>query len=391
MQVLDSAGEGCIGECSCCKPKPPKEVATKAEGAEGAEEGAEGAADDAAAAEAEMEMEQEQEPEDEGGYEVRSLVYVPGSDRPSAFYAAFGGNASGMVYGCEVGSEEVTEVMKVRDDVAISFMGKTLTGNGLVIGSDDGHVRYQPSEGFVGITSGMPQPWEDCMHDSTRGAVTSVSVSYDDMTLLSAAKDGTVAVMSVDDSLFKEKRSVEFGEINQPPQMESEPSPGVDDITDDAHYTIEEDKQRREEDRLIALAEEKKLSVRDHIAKLRDEFNKIIADNEKLPQGVRLDSTELEVDIGLREMVAADTAQKVETARLELQWESERRRVALRKIRARRRRRRTTMTKMTTRISTTKRRRRCARSAATRRCTRRCATCARDAWTRTRWLPNFRK
>ena len=53
-------------------------------------------------------------------------------------------------------------------------------------------------------------------------------------------------------------------------------------------YSIEQSKQRSEEDRLLILAEEKKASVRQTIKNMREDFEKLIRRNFDIPPYRRL-------------------------------------------------------------------------------------------------------
>ncbi len=54
----------------------------------------------------------------------------------------------------------------------------------------------------------------------------------------------------------------------------------VADITNQNEYTIEEAKQKAEQDALNAAAEAKKMSVRDHLLNIRKEFEALLVENQ---------------------------------------------------------------------------------------------------------------
>jgi|AntRauMFilla1563_2_1112583.scaffolds.fasta_scaffold114476_1 hypothetical protein len=55
------------------------------------------------------------------------------------------------------------------------------------------------------------------------------------------------------------------------------------DITLKDWYSIEEAKQKTEEDHLIQLAEEKKMGMRRYLQTIRDEFQELMQANEVCP------------------------------------------------------------------------------------------------------------
>ena len=63
------------------------------------------------------------------------------------------------------------------------------------------------------------------------------------------------------------------------------------------------------------------------------QFEALLAENEARPESERLPRSAFEIDVGLREMVAVETQQREADARLEMAWETEKRRLALAKLR----------------------------------------------------------
>ena len=109
-------------------------------------------------------------------------------------------------------------------------------------------------------------------------------------------------------------------------------TPQVEDMTDGATYSIEEAKQKTEEDNLLAAADSKKMSVREYLNKIRKEFESLLKQNESKPEAQRLSREEFEIDPGLRSMIEEEIAQKEEAARKELAWESEKAKLMLGKV-----------------------------------------------------------
>ena len=107
----------------------------------------------------------------------------------------------------------------------------------------------------------------------------------------------------------------------------------AEDILDGATYSIEEAKQKTEEDNLLAAADQKRMGVREYLNKIRAEFDNLLKQNELKPEAQRLPREEFEIDPGLRTMIEEEMSQKEDAARKELAWESEKAKLMLAKAR----------------------------------------------------------
>lgn len=72
--------------------------------------------------------------------------------------------------------------------------------------------------------------------------------------------------------------------------------------------------------------------MREQLAAIRAEFEALLAENAARPEAERLPREVFEIDPGLRAMVAEGAAAREEEARLELAWDTEKRKLALAKI-----------------------------------------------------------
>eukprot|EP00741_Cyanophora_paradoxa_P024459 tig00022075_g23616.t1 len=187
--------------------------------------------------------------------------------------------------------------------------------------------------------------WHAPVHDSINGHVADVALSFDDQYLLSVGQDGSFFVYRVAAHEFLAAPETE-GVVLRAPEprvdlVDSEDGeqvvPGAEevepDITDSKQYSIQEDKLKTEHDKLVAAAELKKEGVRKYIQELREEFLKLVEANERAHPKERLSREELELDPDLRVMLEQEAAEKVKQARLELAWISEKKEIALRKLR----------------------------------------------------------
>ncbi|GLC74134.1 Cilia- and flagella-associated protein 44 [Pleodorina starrii] len=342
------------------KPKRPKKKSKKGkdrkEGDDGGEDGdgqeGAGGGQDADAAEGDAEGgeeggekgdgEQAGEGDDEadeadqgGPDEVASssgelLTIALAPDDPATLLVTAGGNghAARKVWRVNMAEPLAVALMDGFASAPVTFFGYTADGGLALLGSGDGLVRVQPLDGPYGSPAGPF--WESPLHDMQAGRVTSVAVSYDGAFLLSAARDGAVHLLAL--------QLTGAVEAQEPPQevlpdAKSLPSAPAD-VTSPTAYTLEEEKQQAERDQQVRMAEEKKLSVRERLARIRAEFESLLAENESQAEALRLSREELEVDPGLRELMEAEALRREEVARLELAWESERQRLGLAKLRA---------------------------------------------------------
>jgi hypothetical protein len=117
------------------------------------------------------------------------------------------------------------------------------------------------------------------------------------------------------------------------PAAASLPAPPPD-VTSPAAYSLEEEKAQAERDAALREAEEKKLSVRERLGRIRSDFTALLADNAAQPEALRLPRRELEVDPGLRALMAGRAAQLEEAAARELAWDRQRAALGLAKLRA---------------------------------------------------------
>ena len=61
------------------------------------------------------------------------------------------------------------------------------------------------------------------------------------------------------------------------------------DIENKEHYSIELEKQKAEHDKMMKIADEKKMEARRTIAKLRRQFKKLLERNQELPSHLQLE------------------------------------------------------------------------------------------------------
>lgn len=109
----------------------------------------------------------------------------------------------------------------------------------------------------------------------------------------------------------------------------------IQDIVNSRHYSLQEEKIKIEQDRVLELAEDRKESVRQQLNKLREDFTAFLRRNKKIPPEEQLTRDEYLVDPLLRQTIQQETEKKKEKVIAELAWISEYKEVQLEKLKKR--------------------------------------------------------
>ncbi|KAJ3195546.1 Cilia- and flagella-associated protein 44 [Irineochytrium annulatum] len=174
------------------------------------------------------------------------------------------------------------------------------------------------------------QYWFGHSHDCDRGRICSVVTTFDDSHLCSGGNDGGLFVWRVKSEAIREAEEMEILDGEQY-QMDAP----VEDITDTAVYSIQEEKVKAEKDREINDAEVKKQLTRDYIAELRADFMKVLSDIEQAaPGNLDMLKSKLGVDPDLHNDIENETKEKITNVRKELQWISEKESIGPNKLKS---------------------------------------------------------
>lgn len=155
-----------------------------------------------------------------------------------------------------------TAVHLPHNDTRRSALG----GRVQLFGTTDGVVRLQPVDASTGAPVG--RFWQAALHDSQDGRVAAVALSFDGSYLLSAARDGTLYLQETHIEGVSPPAPAASAPEGLVPMAQS-PYPNVVDIVNVNEYTIEEAKQKAEQDALVAAAEAKKMGVREQLQQVR--------------------------------------------------------------------------------------------------------------------------
>ncbi|KAL4624725.1 cilia- and flagella-associated protein 44 [Arapaima gigas] len=267
--------------------------------------------------------------------------------QPGAFWLSMGGYDTGFLYHCRFSDQQETDPQRRRDE-PFAFLALPDTEDDpicsfafssdrqlLLCGMQSGHIRLYPlNPGDLHLTS-MQSFWALSIHDNDYGLVHRVRFSHDGQFVLTAGQDGNIFAFSLlppeDLAIALAYRQAEV----PAPRKGIETEKAAQDIEDPNAYSIETAKQRMELDRLQREAEQRKAERRTKLIDLRNQFRKLLQRNEELPEHVRLQPAELELDKRFREETERLTAQRVREARKELAWEEERHRIGLQKLQER--------------------------------------------------------
>lgn len=169
------------------------------------------------------------------------------------------------------------------------------------------------------------------LHNSESGPVTSIAESFDRSFLITTGADGNIFLLSA--AVHGVFRPVQKAEMDLEP-FEADTA-DADDIVSPEHYSIEEEKQKAEADRMAMTAEEKKADVRRQIRMLRKEFEALVKENNALPDDGKLTRTDFEMDPEIAKRIALQEEARRAQYSAEMAWTLERHTLAHEKLRKR--------------------------------------------------------
>ncbi|TPX71174.1 hypothetical protein SpCBS45565_g01378 [Spizellomyces sp. 'palustris'] len=172
------------------------------------------------------------------------------------------------------------------------------------------------------------QYWFGHAHNSKNGRITSVAATFDDAFFATTGADGGLFVWRVSMEDIKSSEAYEGSEL-----IEIDQGNMVDDIVDSNAYSLQEAKVKSEKDKEIEDAENKKQVTRDDIQELRNEFLKLVTENEKAPPEQQIARTAVTIDPDLQADIERESEEKIRLVRKELEWISEKESIIPNKLR----------------------------------------------------------
>ena len=298
--------------------------------------------------EGEEEEEEEEEEEPEVIPQGTPLACVYMTD--TSFLVTYDGPESkGIVYECSFNYKHALKELETHRS-AIDFMRVSHSGRFLMTGDVDGMGALRPiAEGQADAGRFLSKCWRGNLH-GLEGRLSGMSLDPSDGKLVTSGSDGNLFLYAVSaefhqmvaDQMSVDAANLKAAELARAEELKLEELKAADelsvsqaepeDIVDPKHYSIQQEKIQAEEDRRLAEAEKKKEEMRAKIDVIRVEFEKLLETNGMLPQAEQLSRDEFEVDPELRVLLEKEAAEKVEEAKKELAWESEKKRIGLEKL-----------------------------------------------------------
>ncbi|NXA70710.1 CFA44 protein, partial [Mohoua ochrocephala] len=203
----------------------------------------------------------------------------------------------------------------------------------------DGSLRAYPLNGKDLSVGALKDYWYLNVHDNDNGQIRGICCSHDDRCLITCGGDGNIFTFDIwsEEELPEEppeEPPKELKVIIPPPRRGLEKEKATEDIKDPAAYTIEEYKQKKEFERKMEEAEEKKNKKREELNALRRDFVFLLQKNQELPNHMQLQREEFEMDRRIFEELDRQRLQRIQLVQKELAWENEKQLIGLQKLQA---------------------------------------------------------
>ncbi|NXE35232.1 CFA44 protein, partial [Ptilorrhoa leucosticta] len=201
----------------------------------------------------------------------------------------------------------------------------------------DGSLRAYPLNDKELSVDVLKNYWYLNVHDNDYGQIRGICCSHDDRCLITCGGDGNIFTFDIwseeelSEQLPKEHPK-ELKVIIPPPRSGLEKERATEDIKDPDAYTIEEYKQKKEFERKMEEAEEKKNKKREELSALRHDFVFLLQKNQELPKHMQLRREEFEMDRRIFEELDRQRLQRIQLVQKELAWEHEKQLIGLQKL-----------------------------------------------------------
>ncbi|NWW19804.1 CFA44 protein, partial [Falcunculus frontatus] len=201
----------------------------------------------------------------------------------------------------------------------------------------DGSLRAYPLNDKDLSVDALKDYWYLNVHDNDYGQIRGICCSHDDRCLITCGGDGNIFTFDIwtEEELLEElpeEHPKEPKVIIPPPRSGLEKEKATEDIKDPNAYTIEEYKQKKEFERKMEEAEEKKNKKREELNALRHDFVFLLQKNQELPKHMQLHKEEFEMDRRIFEELDRQRLQRIQLVQKELAWEHEKQLIGLQKL-----------------------------------------------------------
>ncbi|NXL31669.1 CFA44 protein, partial [Glaucidium brasilianum] len=193
----------------------------------------------------------------------------------------------------------------------------------------NGALRVYPLQDQDLSVNTLKEYWCFNVHDNDYGQIKGICSSYDDRFLITCGGDGnifTFNILSLEDVHRELKAKIPS------PRSDLEKEKAPEDIEDPSAYNIEEVKQKKEYERIMKEAEEKKRKKREELIALRHEFLSLLQKNQELPKHMQLHKEQYEMDHRIFAELDRQAAQRILLVQKELAWEHEKCLIGLQKL-----------------------------------------------------------
>ena len=275
-----------------------------------------------------------------------------------AFHISLDGPDQGFLYECKMDSPFALDDIP-HHAVTSRKHRYSKSGNLLLSGGSDGSVLVRSNkvlDYFVRIN----------VHDNQYGEITDVTSSFDDNYILSVdaygcffstrlrydelegsalrardlgqplVKGASANIQSMRVAIDARAFQMVASSVKTDKHDESHESKQIEPIDpfeeDPDAYCLEDEKRRKELDHQVHAADIKKQSVRQAIRGLREKFKALKNENNAAPSPEKLEDGEFIIDPVLRETYLLQGKEKVEEARKEMRYESERKTILKKKL-----------------------------------------------------------
>ncbi|NXK55611.1 CFA44 protein, partial [Chauna torquata] len=193
----------------------------------------------------------------------------------------------------------------------------------------NGALRVYPLRDKDLSANTLKEYWSFNVHDNDYGQIQGICSSYDDRFLITCGGDGNIFSFSI---LSPEDVHKELEAKIPSPRSGLEKEKATEDIEDPNAYNIEEVKQKKEYERIMKEAEDKKKKKREELITLRQEFLFLLEKNQELPKHMQLHRDQYEMDRRIFEELDRQTAKRIQLVKKELAWEHEKHLIGLQKL-----------------------------------------------------------
>uniref|UniRef100_A0A8C3L0B6 Cilia- and flagella-associated protein 44 n=1 Tax=Chrysolophus pictus TaxID=9089 RepID=A0A8C3L0B6_CHRPC len=288
---------------------------------------------------------EEEEPEEEE--EPLPSIYIPEEpspilcgfySAPGKFWLSLGGYDSGFLYHCAFSSDEHQEDPENRQDEPFEVIPIEDTDDNpihqisfcrllMFCGMQNGALRVYPLQDKDLSVNTLKAYWSFSVHDNDYGQIRGICCSYDDRFLITCGGDGNIFTFNI---LSPEDVQEELKAKIPPPRRGLLKEKAAEDIEDPSACNIEEVKQKKEYERIMKEAEDKKSKKREELIALRQEFLFLLQKNQELPKHMQL---QREVHLLFKSHLLLKKPSKIiQLVEKELAWEHEKHLIGLQKL-----------------------------------------------------------